>query len=107
MTCKDRLGQFVGTLIGIVILAALVYFGFLLLKNNYTKPWMGIYYDDPAATTSSVTATFNTFEDCRSWAIDQARGKSSGTWWYTCGYKCEFVRDVLAGDTYECEEIRL
>ena len=106
MTGKERLSQIIGTLIGLVIVAAVDYFGFMLFKKIYTKPWMGMYYDNPEATTSTVTGSFKSFEDCRAWAIDQARGKSFGTWRYTCGYKCEFVRDVLAGDTYECEEIR-
>ncbi|MFN2274894.1 MAG: hypothetical protein ACK2TX_08625 [Anaerolineales bacterium] len=106
MTCKERLMQVAATLVGIVIFAVIAYFGFQLVRKIYAKPWMGIYYDDPAATTSTVTGTFKTYEECRDWAREQADGSPVGTWRYTCGYKCQFVRDVLAGDTYECEEIR-
>lgn len=80
------------------------------MKNTFfpEKPWLGLYYPD-AQSHLAEDKTFKTLEECRQWANGQSRGRPLGEWDYSCGYKCEYTRDMLRqqkpGFEFDCETV--
>jgi hypothetical protein len=106
----------VGYLIGIVIIGAIFWFlgtaiwGWVKNELFTDRPWLGLYYEDAASSTADEKY-FISLEECREWAKGEAEWdkKEGDEWDYSCGYKCEFTKDMLhrePGKTvYDCETI--
>ena len=112
----NKIGSIIGTILGTIIVIGIVigigYLGFNLLKGVFEpRPWKGMFFPDTSNPGyTSVTKDFKTLEECRDWAINEAKDSSlsSGVWTYECGKNCELNNKNSIGNinTYDCEQIR-
>jgi hypothetical protein len=110
---KEKLLNCLGSIIGIILIGVLIYFGMKWQKSRDDKnPWIGTFYkiiEEEKAITDSER--FETIDMCRDWADERASFYSlkEGEWDYECGTGCEFEDDTIVSgkkvNTYECSEV--
>ncbi len=110
---SEKILKVIGTILGIVAVPLLIYFGMKISANHDEKyPWKGSFYkivDEENVIIDSDD--FKNLDLCREWAFDWADyyGYVDGEYDYTCGTGCEYVEDNIESGKqikkYDCQEL--